>query len=123
MLSGWTQYIDTVTEETHDFRQGDFYAILPETSYAEKSKSGTKILFVKVPSINDKQTEDVTERVQEWAESPLQSVRRDYWHEADAPVANSIRPAVSVAVFDSSGRGTHAASSRQWELDASGRNP
>ena len=104
VLSGWTRYIDTVTEETHDFRQGDFYAILPETSYAQKSKPGTRILFIKVPSINDKQDEDVTDRVQEWLESPLQTVRRDYSHGTDAPVANSIRPAVSVAVFDSSGR-------------------
>jgi len=51
MISGRTQYMDVDTGEIHEFIKGDFYKINAGTSYAQRSKPGTEILFIKVPSI------------------------------------------------------------------------
>lgn len=104
VLSGWTQYLDVDTGETHEFRGGDFYAIFPGTTYAQKSKGGTAILFVKVPSVDDKVVNAPEEDVERWLGEVLRTVRTDYWHDAAAPGATSVRPAVAVAVFDADGR-------------------
>lgn len=102
VVSGWTKYFDLDTGKEYAFRAGDFYAIFPGTKYAQKSKAGTKILFVKVPSINDKQVvEDMGQKVRGWYAEGLKSVRKDYFHEENAPAANSIRPAAAVALIDS----------------------
>ena len=61
MISGWTEYMDVETGEVSEFRKGDFYAILPGTAYAQRVKAGTNILFIKTPSINDKQLVDISE--------------------------------------------------------------
>ena len=37
MLSGWTTYLNTDTNEEYEFKKGDFYAIQPNTPYAQKS--------------------------------------------------------------------------------------
>lgn len=103
MLTGWTQYLDVDTGEVHDFRAGDFYAIDAPTGYAQRSKAGTRILFIKVPSINDKHLVDETTEVEEWRNGRMPNRRIDHWHSPDAPRANSVRPAVAVAVFNSDG--------------------
>lgn len=98
MVSGWTRYMDTETKEVFEFTAGDFYAIYPGTSYAQKSKAGTKILFVKVPSVRDKRLVDADDEVQRWLEDALKTTRRDYFHDDASPAANSVRPAAAVAV-------------------------
>lgn len=99
VLSGWTQYFDMETGEKFDFTAGDFYAISTGTIYAQKSKPGTRILFIKVPSINDKELVEVTPEVEQWMTTRLKTIRRDYNHSPDSPKANSIRPAAAVAVI------------------------
>lgn len=98
VLSGYTEYIDTDTEEIHCFRAGDFYAILPMTKYAQRSKPGTKILFIKTPSVNDKTFAECTEKVTAWLSSKIESVRKDYYHKKNAPAPNSVRPATAAAI-------------------------
>ena len=78
MLTGWTQYMDLDTGEVYEFIKGDFYAIEPGTAYAQKVKAGTSILFIKVPSINDKKLVEVDEKQQEWMAQELQTVRTDF---------------------------------------------
>lgn len=100
MLSGWTQYLNLGTNEIFEFKQGDFFAIFPNTSYAQKSKKGTKILFIKVPSINDKELADMSDDVIEWLNAKLKTIRKDHFHDQDAPVANSIHPAAAAAIVN-----------------------
>jgi 8-oxo-dGTP diphosphatase len=54
VISGITQYRIIGTEDIMEFKQGDFYAIYPSICYEQISEAGTRILFIKVPSINDK---------------------------------------------------------------------
>ena len=98
VISGMTQYMDIDTKEVFEFKAGDFYAIYPETTYAQKSKPGTKILFIKVPSVRDKNLVDADRFVSEWLSSKLRSVRTDYYHVDGSPSANSIHPAAAVAI-------------------------
>lgn len=101
MVSGWTKYYDLDTGEEYEFKAGDFYTIFPETKYAQKSKKGSTIIFIKVPSINDKQVIiDVSDSVKEWYKSGMKTIRRDYYHDANAPKPNSIHPAAAVALID-----------------------
>ena len=66
MISGRTQYMDVDTGNVYEFVTGDFYEIEPNTAYAQKSKPGTEILFIKVPSVNDKEIVEVNEHVTTW---------------------------------------------------------
>lgn len=54
VLQGQTVYTNVVTGEKYEYREGDFYAIYPEICYEQVCSANTKILFIKVPSINDK---------------------------------------------------------------------
>lgn len=99
MLSGWTEYMDADTGEIYEFRKGDFYCIEKNTAYAQKSKKGTRILFIKVPSVNDKNVVETPEMIKAWYEAGLKTVRRDWAHEEDMPRANSLRPAAAVAII------------------------
>lgn len=98
VLSGWTQYLDVESGEEFNFKTGDFYAIYPGTSYAQKSKPGTRILFIKVPSINDKERIAPSEVVAKWIGERLKTVRTDYYYDPNAPMPNSIHPAAAVAI-------------------------
>lgn len=100
MLSGWTKYMDVDTKEEYEFKKGDFYCIETNTTYAQKSKKGTRILFIKVPSINDKKIVETTDAIKKWYEDGLKTVRTDYSHEDKMPEANSMRPAGAVAIID-----------------------
>lgn len=100
VLTGWTKYLNTDTFEEHEFKKGDFYAIDAGTPYAQKCKAGTEILFIKVPSINDKVAINPPQRVIDWFAEKLKTVRQDYNHQANMPPANSIRPAAAVAILD-----------------------
>lgn len=100
MISGWTEYMDTETNEIHEFKAGDFYAIMPGTSYAQRVKAGTKILFIKVPSVNDKELVNITEQQKEWQQTRMRTIRTDYYHQENAPEINSIRPAAAIAILN-----------------------
>lgn len=100
VLSGWTIYKDVETGEEFEFIKGDFYCIKPGTTYAQKSKKGTRILFIKVPSINDKEQMELTEEIKKWYEEGLKTVRKDYFHQDNMPEANSVRPASAVAIIN-----------------------
>ena len=100
MISGRTQYMDVETKEVYEFHAGDFYMIESNTKYAQRSKPGTKILFIKVPSINDKQVPNVDDDVISWLGEKLKTVRTDYYYDQNAPKPNSIHPAAAVAIVD-----------------------
>lgn len=104
MLSGRTQYKDLDTGETHEFIKGDFFAIYSGTTYAQRSKPGTEILFIKVPSINDKQVVATDSEIEKWLSEKLRTVRKDHYHSANAPKANSIHPAAAVALISNDKR-------------------
>ena len=68
MINGETKYIDIDSgEETH-YVTGDFFRIEPHTKYAQKSKAGTIILFVKTPPGNDKVSLDTSDDARIWLE-------------------------------------------------------
>ncbi len=100
MISGWTEYMDIDSGEVYEFRSGDFYAIGPGTAYSQRVKAGTSILFIKVPSVNDKQLVDISDGQMRWLQEKMRSVRTDYYYKEDAPAANSVRPAAAVAVLN-----------------------
>lgn len=100
VISGWTKYLNVTTGEEFEFKKGDFYKIEPNTTYAQKSKAKTRILFIKLPSINDKQIVEVNDVVKAWYNEGLKTVRKDYYSVEDAPNANSIVPAAAVAIID-----------------------
>ena len=54
VLQGETSYCDLTNGEVINLRCGDFYLIESGTCYSQESEAGTIILFIKVPSINDK---------------------------------------------------------------------
>ncbi len=54
VLSGETTYTNSITNKKYTYKKGDFYAIYPEICYEQLSISGTRILFIKYPAINDK---------------------------------------------------------------------
>lgn len=100
VISGWTEYMDVETGNVLEFRQGDFYAIMPGTAYSQRIKAGTTILFIKTPSINDKQLVALSDVQERWAKEKLRTIRTDYYYRDDAPAANSIRPAAAVAILN-----------------------
>ena len=48
------------------YNAGDFFVLQPGVGYATKNAAGTKILFIKSPGTNDKQTLTPTEEVTAW---------------------------------------------------------
>ena len=101
MISGWTEYMDVETGEVYEFKTGDFYAIEPGTAYAQRVKPGTNILFIKVPSINDKQLVQISDDQLSWVKQKMRTIRTDYYYQEDAPAVNSIKPAAAVAILNS----------------------
>lgn len=100
MISGWTEYMDVETGKIYEFKRGDFFAIMPGTSYAQRVKAGTNILFIKTPSINDKKLVEISEEQQNWLDEKMKTVRTDYYYDLDAPQANAIKPAAAVAILN-----------------------
>jgi len=104
VLKGMTEYLDLDTRQVHRFVSGDFYAIYPGTSYAQRAKADTDILFVKVPAGNDKEIVHEDEDVRAWMAERLRARRTDFHGEAAAPKPNSLKPAVAVGILDKAGR-------------------
>ena len=118
VISGWTEYMDTDTGEIVEFRAGDFYAIFPGTAYAQKVKEGTVILFIKTPSINDKQIVEITPEHTKWLTTKLKTIRKDFYYADDAPKANAIKPAAAVAIFNAKNEilMLHRADNNRWTM-------
>ncbi len=100
MLEGMTEYIDVDTNEKVVYRKGDFYAIRPFTKYAQRSKAGTKIIFIKSPGLNDKVNINETDDILTWKESSFPNKRVDHYYNIEAPTPNSIKPAAAVAILN-----------------------
>lgn len=66
LIKGHTRYFDVETKEIYEFRTGDFFIIQPYTTYAQKIKAGTELLFIKYPPGNDKITVDCTKEASDW---------------------------------------------------------
>ena len=101
MLQGMTEYLDLDTNEIHRFIKGDFYVIHPGTKYAQRIKKGTRIIFFKYPGLNDKVNLNTDKIVDSWIKNPLRVKRADYNNSLEAPLPNTIKPAVSVAILNS----------------------
>lgn len=71
MLQGETEYMNVDTGEIFRFSEGDFYYIPTLTPYAQRSAPGTRILFIKTPSMNDKKELEETEQVKQWYALPF----------------------------------------------------
>jgi len=99
VLSGYTEYLNIDTNQVTSFKHGDFYRITPGYRYSQKSKPGTDILFIKVPPGNDKINIQPDKFVQNWLDNKIKTIRKDYTDDSKAPMPNSIRPAVAVALF------------------------
>ena len=102
VLKGMTEYIDIDTKTKYTFGVGDFFVIYPGTSYIQRIKSDTRILFFKYPAGNDKELVAVPAELETWAREPLRVKRLDLRADAGAPEANSLKPAVAVAVLNES---------------------
>ena len=118
LISGWTEYMDTDTDEVFEFKAGDFYAILPGTAYAQKVKAGTSILFIKTPSINDKQLVEISPEQTAWLTTKLKTIRKDFYYADTAPKPNSIKPAAAVAIFNDQNEilMLHRADNNKWTM-------
>ena len=103
VIRGMTEYMNVDTKEIYCFVAGDFYVIYPGTTYAQRVKNETDILFIKYPSGNDKVDVDEDAEVLDWMKENLRVKRIDYKDNKDAPKPNSLKPAVAVAVYDNSG--------------------
>lgn len=100
MISGMTEYLDVETNAEYKFQKGDFYKIPTGLKYAQKSKPGTNILFIKTPPGNDKQDLEISKKVAEWLSSKVKTTRTDFADDPSSPTANSIKPAAAVAIIN-----------------------
>lgn len=100
MIEGKTEYINIDTQEKFVFTEGDFYCIETGTKYAQRIYGKTKILFIKLPAVNDKKIINVTNEIKAWlAEHLTNSItRKDYFYDKSAPLPNSIVPATAAAI-------------------------
>lgn len=102
MIEGKTEYVNIDTNEKFIFKEGDFYCIETGSKYAQRIYGKTRILFIKLPAINDKQLIEVQDEVKSWLEDHLQnSIRRkDHFYNQQAPKPNSIVPAAAAAIIE-----------------------
>ena len=98
MLSGYTEYLNIDNGIVHSFKKGDFFFIPSGVKYVQRVKENTRILFIKVPSKNDKVLLQETPEILKFISEKIESHRIDYFHDDNAPMANSIRPATAVAL-------------------------
>jgi len=66
ILEGTTKVLIIEDNVEFTFEKGDFFSIPVNTPYASKHKGGTKVLFFKNPSINDKTKVEVTKELSDW---------------------------------------------------------
>ncbi len=68
ILEGETKYVNITENKEYIFKKGDFYIIRPNTIYIQKSISGTELMFIKVPGVNDKATYELNNKMEVWLE-------------------------------------------------------
>lgn len=100
MIAGYTVYLNVDTGEEMFFRKGDFFLIEPGVKYAQKSKAGTCILFIKAPPGNDKIDLIVNNDIEKWMNDGIKTIRTDYSNSSLAPKPNSLKPAAAVAIIN-----------------------
>lgn len=69
IISGESRYIDLTTKQEYKFLAGDFFVIHKHTAYIEKGIAGTRILFIKVPGINDKVLIESCPEIDNWKDN------------------------------------------------------
>jgi 8-oxo-dGTP pyrophosphatase MutT (NUDIX family)/uncharacterized cupin superfamily protein len=104
VLKGMTEYLDLDGDTAHRFVAGDFFVIYPGTSYLQRIKRDTRILFFKYPAGNDKEAVSVTADQTAWAREPLRVQRLDLTAGKGVPAPNALKPGVAVAIFDADNR-------------------
>lgn len=77
ILSGETKYIDLSEGKEYCFTEGDFYILRCDTPYIQKCKPGCRLLFAKVPGMNDKVAIEMTKEMEKWC-----SAWEETWQEA-----------------------------------------
>lgn len=68
LISGETEYIDIETGKEYSFYTGDFYVTPPGIKYAQRSKPGTTIFFIKSPAGDDKVAIEPSKEIKAWME-------------------------------------------------------
>lgn len=66
ILSGTSKFYLIDEKKEYEFEESSLVVIPPGTKYASKHKSGTKVLFVKVPSGDDKIMIDIEPFIKDW---------------------------------------------------------
>jgi len=66
VVSGSCKVLVVSEQKEYIFEEGSLFIIPPQTKYASKHRSNTKILFFKVPGGNDKELIEVSPSIQEW---------------------------------------------------------
>lgn len=100
LMHGMTQYIDLKTDEEYTFYAGDFFQITPGTVYAQRSRPGTELLFIKTPPGNDKVEVEEPDAVFTWRQASVETTRTDYFNDPEAPHPNSVKPAAAAAIVN-----------------------
>lgn len=66
IISGETEYIDIESGKEYSFYAGDFYVTPPGIKYAQRSKPGTTIFFIKSPPGDDKVVIEPSKELKTW---------------------------------------------------------
>lgn len=66
VIAGESALFDISNDRVYHLKQGDFFIVKPNTHYAEKHKSNTKVLFFKFPGENDKILIEVSYSIEMW---------------------------------------------------------
>lgn len=66
ILWGATEYLDITNNKVYTFEKGDFYCTESGVKYAQKILKKTRILFIKIPALNDKTLCEISKKVENW---------------------------------------------------------
>ena len=98
VLEGWVKVLisDGSGQSDESELRKDGAAVVPDKALvAVKAKAGTRIM---VSAARPMQGREPAGWEEAWMKDRLQTVRRDFRNDPDAPTANSVRPAAAVAV-------------------------
>ncbi len=68
ILEGETKYVNLANDTEYCFAKGDFYVLHHDTPYLQKSKPGCRLLFFKIPGLNDKVLVPMTAQMKQWCQ-------------------------------------------------------
>ncbi len=69
VLKGAVKLLMMESGTEYELSEGDFIVVRPGEAHATKNAPGTRTLFVKEPSLNDKQVIEPDERLEKWMSS------------------------------------------------------